>query len=103
MAAITKKKKIGRGRDGRGGRDNTSQTHENANPQKEKRSCFSCGKYEHYVTESRNKECDEKANLRFLDDEELTLMLAEEMPNLLVLNEENVMTNLFIYGRPSGD
>ena len=34
----------------------------------------------------------------FTNDEEPTLMLAEKMPNLLMLNEEKVMANPFIDG-----
>ena len=34
----------------------------------------------------------------FIDDEELVLMLAEKMPNLLMLNEEKIMANPFTYG-----
>ena len=58
--------------------------------------CYSCGKYEHYVIECHNKERDEEAYLMFTNDEELTLMLADKMSNmLLMLNEEKVISNPF--------
>lgn len=58
--------------------------------------CYSCGKYEHYVAECRNKERDEEVNLTFTQDEDLTLMLVEKMSNLLMLNEEKIMTNFIV-------
>ena len=57
--------------------------------------CYSCGKYGHYTAECRNKERDEEVNLMFSDDEESTVMLTLEMPNLLMLNEDKVMANPF--------
>ena len=60
--------------------------------------CYPDRKYGHYTTECRNKECDEETNLMFSDDEEPTLILAEKMPNLLMLNKEKVMANPFIDG-----
>ena len=72
--------------------------HENANPRKDKSmiKCYSCRKYGHYAAQCRNKERDEEANLMFSKDEEPTLMLAEKMPNLLILKEEKVIANPFI-------
>ena len=60
--------------------------------------CYSYGKYGHYAGECRDKECDEEANLLFTNDEVPTLMLAEKMPNLLMLTEEEVMANPSING-----
>ena len=85
---------------GRGGRDNTSQIHDNVNSWKDKSMimCYSCGKYEHYAVECCKKKCDEEANLTFTHDQEPTLMLAEKMSYLLMLNEEKVMVNLITKG-----
>ena len=73
----------------RGGRDKTSQIHDNANSRKDKIiiKCYACGKYEHYAIEYRNEEHDEEANFTFTNDEEPPLMLAEKMPNLLMLKD----------------
>ena len=60
--------------------------------------CYACIKYGHYTVECRNKERNEEANLAFTDDEEPTLMLSKKMLNLLMLNEEKVITNLFANG-----
>ena len=57
---------------------------------------YSYGKYGHYAKECRNKEHNEEANLMFLEDAELTLMLAEEISNRLILNKEKVMANPLI-------
>ena len=102
-----KKKNIGRGRGcghdsrrgDRGGRDNTSQIHDNVKSEEDKSmiKCYSCGKYGRYAVECHNNERDEEANLMFTDDEEPTLMLAEKILNLLVLNKEGY-ANPFIDG-----
>ena len=55
---------------------------------------YSCGKYEHYAVECYKKKQDEKTNLTLMHDQEPTLILAEKMPNLLMLNKEKVMLNL---------
>ncbi|XP_022927953.1 uncharacterized protein LOC111434803 [Cucurbita moschata] len=52
----------------------------------------------YYATECHNNERGEEANLMFSVDEEPRLMLAEKMPNLLMLNEEKVMVNPSIDG-----
>ena len=90
----------GHGRGDRRGRDYTSQTHDNVNQLKDKSmiKCYSCEKYGYYAVECHNKKCDEEANLTFTDNEELVLMLAEKMPNLLILNEEKIMSDLFANG-----
>ena len=54
--------------------------------------------YGHYAVECRNKKRDEEANLTLTQDQEPTLILAEKMPNLLILNEEKVMANLLTKG-----
>ena len=53
--------------------------------------CYFGRKYEYYA--AANKKRDEKANLTFTHDEELTLMLAKKMHNFLILNEEKVTVN----------
>ena len=57
-----------------------------------------CEKYGHYVVKCCKKKCNEEANLTFTQDQELALMLAEKMSNLLMLNEEKVMVNLLTKG-----
>ena len=84
----------------RGGHDDTSQTHDNVNPWKDKSmiKCYSCGKYGHYVVECRKKKQDEEKNLTLTQNQEPTLILAKKMLNLLMLNEEKVMASLFTKG-----
>ena len=64
------KESKGRGRGRRGGHDNTSQVHDNANPQKDKSmiKCYSGGKYEHQAVECCKKKQDDEANLTFTHD-----------------------------------
>ena len=90
----------GHGRGDRRGHYNTLQTHDDVNQLKDKSmiKCYFCEKYRYYAMECRNKKCVEEANLTFTDNEEPTLMLAEKMPNLLILNEEKIMADLFADG-----
>ena len=60
--------------------------------------CYFCGKHGHYAIMCCKKKRDEEANLTCMQDQEPTLMLAEKMSNLLMLNEEKVMENLLTKG-----
>ena len=75
--------------------DNHSRIHDDVNSRKDKSTikCYSCENYRYYVAECHNKKRDEEANLTFMHDEEPILMSAEKMSNLLILNEEKIMTN----------
>ena len=94
------KENRGHGRGGRGGHDNTSQTHDNPSSWKDK-SMISVnlgGKYGDYAVECPKKKRDEEENLTLIQDQEPVLMLAEKMPNLFMLNEEKVLANLLTKG-----